>query len=554
MGAHFPSNGSAPAPSERIESKLLAPTDPLERLRALKTLGLRGKLQANVREFWRSGRAFEEGGQSAFLNAYGNLLSPSDHEARFHTLLGQTAGTGALPNAALAEQASQMRTLINPELDKVRIAWATGNEADWEQVAPFYKTHAALLIPRAWAMQASNPQRASALFSAIDPRTRAPAEEWRLRRILVRNAIRGQSYGEAYDLAASHGLSFEGATRTDAHIAELMAGWIALTYASLPELALEHYRRVTDQQTGPWIGSKAWRGRARALKMAGQELAANQALRTCAAYQTTLYAFLCLEDLNTPLKVASTRHAEQDPRFAELLAITRSLIAADRPERDILPFVRSAFEVAARPQDQAALGALLQNRTDLAFTHTMGVLETRGTAAFSFKAMRTLNPAWQIPKTLDPAILQAIIAQESQFRPSVASPAGATGLMQLMPATAKAMAEELDLAWTPSLLTDPSQNMALGAHYYRKLLNRYDGAHLLALSAYNAGPSRTQAWLKDFGDPRTGIIAAEDWIDALTIGETRLYVQRVLTNILLYRAAERPRGIDISLPQLMTGL
>ena len=192
-----------------------------------------------------------------------------------------------------------MRRLIPEDLDKVRIAWATGAQADWEQGAQPRRTHAALLIPRAWAAQATNPQRASALFSAIDPKPKT-AGTWRLRRILIRNAIRAKSYGEAYDLAASHGLDFSGDTKTDAQIAELMAGWIALTYAGLPELADEHYGRITDQTSGPWIGSKAWRGRARALQLAGDEAQARDAPQTCAAYQTTLYALLCLEDLGTP--------------------------------------------------------------------------------------------------------------------------------------------------------------------------------------------------------------------------------------------------------------
>ena len=65
-------------------------------------------------------------------------------------------------------------------------------------------------------------------------------------------------------------------------------------------------------------------------------------------------------------------------------------------------------------------------------------------------------------------------------------------------------------AWSPSLLRDPQQNIRLGAQYYQNLLDRYDGSHLLALSAYNAGPSRTDAWLADFGDPRTGRIQPED--------------------------------------------
>ena len=97
VGAHFPPNGSGPERGERAENNLTRQTNPLTRLRTLKTLGLRGQLQAGVKDLWRSGAAFTAEEQANFLNEYRPFLSAHDHEMRFHAILGQTAETGDLP-------------------------------------------------------------------------------------------------------------------------------------------------------------------------------------------------------------------------------------------------------------------------------------------------------------------------------------------------------------------------------------------------------------------------------------------------------------------------
>ena len=99
-------------------------------------------------------------------------------------------------------------------------------------------------------------------------------------------------------------------------------------------------------------------------------------------------------------------------------------------------------------------------------------------------------------KGIDPALLLAIIQTESNFRPTATSAAGAIGLMQLLPSTARVLASELQIAWHgESTLRDPHLNLEMGTHYFQKLLDRYDGNATLALIAYNAGPARVDASL-----------------------------------------------------------
>jgi soluble lytic murein transglycosylase len=134
------------------------------------------------------------------------------------------------------------------------------------------------------------------------------------------------------------------------------------------------------------------------------------------------------------------------------------------------------------------------------------------------------------------ALLLAVARQESQFDPSAISPAGARGLMQLMPATARAVARELEIAFrADALLAEPAYNLRLGAHYLSRQLERF-GEPALALAAYNAGPGRVEAWLAQYGDPRgRGRHALVDWIERIPFRETRNYVQRVLEGAEVYR-------------------
>ena len=136
--------------------------------------------------------------------------------------------------------------------------------------------------------------------------------------------------------------------------------------------------------------------------------------------------------------------------------------------------------------------------------------------------------------------------QESSFEVGVISPAGARGLMQLMPATAQIVSRQLGESTSPAALTsDPDQNMRLGTAYFAGLMDRFGGALPFAAAGYNAGPNRVDTWLAENGDPRgqiqgagnsAGQIDMIDWIELIPINETRNYVQRVLENVVVYRA------------------
>ncbi len=128
-------------------------------------------------------------------------------------------------------------------------------------------------------------------------------------------------------------------------------------------------------------------------------------------------------------------------------------------------------------------------------------------------------------------LLLAVSRQESAFAPDVVSPAGARGLMQLMPATAKMVAKQHRVNYRQLHdLENPSINVQLGSHYYKDMIKKFNGNRILATAAYNAGPHRVSRWLQDSG----GLMPFDAWIETIPFKETRNYVQNVLAFSAIY--------------------
>ena len=140
-------------------------------------------------------------------------------------------------------------------------------------------------------------------------------------------------------------------------------------------------------------------------------------------------------------------------------------------------------------------------------------------------------------------MVHAITRQESQFAQNALSHAGARGLMQLMPGTAREQAGKIGLSYSPStLIDDPNYNIRLGNAYFSRMMDYFGGSYPLAVCAYNAGPGNVNKWLRANGDPRSGSIDWIDWIERIPFYETKNYVQKVLENAVVYEAMNPPRA------------
>jgi soluble lytic murein transglycosylase len=146
------------------------------------------------------------------------------------------------------------------------------------------------------------------------------------------------------------------------------------------------------------------------------------------------------------------------------------------------------------------------------------------------------NPLWinkyAEQQNLDPALLSAVILEESRFDPQAISVSGARGLMQIMPATGKEIAKKLKIRpYGDPHLYDPEINIRFGSWYLARLLEEFGGKFYLAVAAYNAGPKAVRDWLA-----RSSDLAEDEFVEKIPYLETRNYVVRVLTSYQVYRS------------------
>jgi soluble lytic murein transglycosylase len=148
---------------------------------------------------------------------------------------------------------------------------------------------------------------------------------------------------------------------------------------------------------------------------------------------------------------------------------------------------------------------------------------------------------------LDPAFVYGLIRQESRFIMDARSHVGASGLMQVMPATAKWTAKKIGLtSFTPDQITDREVNVAIGTGYLKLVLDDFEGSMPLATAAYNAGPGRSRTW-------RNGpVLEAAIWAENIPFQETRDYVKKVLSNTTNYAAilTRQPQSLKARLGQV----
>ncbi len=297
------------------------------------------------------------------------------------------------------------------------------------------------------------------------------------------------------------------------------------------------YRYGAAAQT-PQTRSKGFYWAGLASARAGDRTESERYYAMAAAYPDRFYGQLALKELGRPIpplrKVAlAAPSAERRTEFAKA-PLTRAVreVSRSAPWSTGIRFYREIAQSADTPEEHLLVADLAREigRRDLA----VNVLEAAGADGLDM-FVETGFPTLTLPAGLDWTMAHAIARQESQFAANAISHAGARGLMQLMPGTAREQAGKLGLQYmSASLIEDPQYNLRLGTAYFARMLDYYDGAYPLAIAAYNAGPGNVNKWLRANGDPRTGAIDYLTWIERIPFFETKNYVQRVIENAAVY--------------------
>lgn len=522
------------------------PTTALGKLRDADYWLARGETErgvSEIRQVWIA-TEFSPFDEKAVLLKYGTYLRPVDHvqhldsllwDGRFEaakrmlTMVDIGHRKSAEARIALAHQASNAERLVrqvprerlsDPGLLYERMRWRRRSD-EWDGAVDILD-HAPkdLVRPKAW---------------------------WSERELLARHALQNGDISLAYRLAARHGMS-DGASYADA---EFLAGWIALRFLKEPRTAYEHFQRLYGEVSRPVSVARGayWVGRS--AQDLGDRAGAAQWFAIAARHLTTYYGQLAAAQIGADGKAAVLEDPRPTPQdkdafeSKELVRIARALgevEAADFAKR----FVLRLSDQASTPAEHALVATLAEEiaRPDLA------VSAARRASYAGVTLLAEGYPLTDMPEggSVERPLVLAMTRQESGFDQFAVSRAGARGMMQLMPGTAKTMAKELQIPFSQQrLLSDVGYNITLGRAFLEGLLEKYGGSYVLAVAAYNAGPARVNQWVRDLGDPRARDTDVVDWVESIPFSETRNYVQRVMENLQVYRLRLGDRALAFSL-------
>jgi soluble lytic murein transglycosylase len=485
--------------------------------------------------------------EKKILDRYGSMLTAEHHRARIDRLLypDEKGATEAALRVSKLLSADEQKKVAA----RIAVVQRGGNAGKLLDALPAGAVNAdvGLRFNRIqWLRRKGKDREAEAWKMLLD----APSEPnvlldlnnwWVERRVNCRSALNAGKSRIAYEIAAKHGL-----VSGDAFIeAEFLAGWIALRFLSDPHTALRHFvslRGAATSSKSIALG-EYWLGRT-ALALGDQGTAIVH-FHGAAKYPQYFYGQLGRQALDarpahlavtsTPLPtdadiqsflsndavraigIARTTGFEGvTPQF--FLALSRKLTS---PAEVVL--LAELAKLLGNPQIALRLSKIAFNR-DLPvgdYALPVGVMP-------AFKSLLT--------DRVDPALVHALSRQESEFNAAAKSPVGASGLMQLMPGTARAVAKQYKVKFEVAQLTNAAYNTQLGEAHLRDLINSYNGSYFLSLAAYNAGGGRVAEWMRAFGDPRDPQVDPIDWIERIPFTETRQYVVKIMETLQLYRS------------------
>ncbi|RAK28957.1 soluble lytic murein transglycosylase [Falsochrobactrum ovis] len=363
-----------------------------------------------------------------------------------------------------------------------------------------------------------------------------PDAWWIERRQLSRELLDIGDAQLAYQIAAAHAAE----SPAKAVEAEFHAGWYALRGLKQPKLAMPHFAKIAATASGAISASRAyyWLGRAAEEGAQGN----NEAYyRQSARYGTSFYGQLSAEKLGIQLPALSY----PSPTDAERVRFSGRPAVQAIKRLEQIGYSHLAAPLYTRlAQELNNIGelALLAVMAEKNQSHYLALRVGKLALQRGLDVGALSHPIGAIPASADIdrtglSLAYAIARQESEFNVAAVSSAGARGLLQLMPATAKGVASRNNINFTAQkLTTDAAYNATLGSFYLAEQLDRFEGSYVLTIAGYNAGPARATQWVEKYGDPRgKSLEEVVDWIERIPYSETRNYVQRVMENYQVYK-------------------
>ena len=488
-----------------------------------------------LRKAWIDGD-FPKNLERHFLKKHRKALRVEDHNARLDRLLWDERAGAA--RRLLRHAGTKHRQLGEARLRllgrRPGVDWAI------RQVPRDLRSHPGLVFERArWRRRAGKDAGARELLRDPPAELGRPGKWWSEQSLQIREAIERRLFDQAYAIASNHRQTAAGPVSE----AEWLAGWLALRFLDRPDAAARHFQAMYERVRYPISRARGayWSGRA--AKAAGDDKAAADWFQRAASHPTTFYGQLAGKALSLASRYPDgppPASPEERERFEARQLVQAARILGEAGDFETMQtFVTHLSRRAGSPVEHVLASRLGQAYGAAHISVRAAKRAWRNGVPLMAETWPLAFGADDIARLSDPpklALLLSLARQESEMDPQAVSRAGALGLMQLMPATARQVSRGLGLAYSRSRLrTDPAFNIALGGTYLAELLETFGGNEALALAAYNAGPNRVRQWLRTYGDPRSGSVDSVDWIELVPFAETRNYIQRVLESAEVYR-------------------
>ncbi len=361
---------------------------------------------------------------------------------------------------------------------------------------------------------------------------------WRERNYYARESLQDKKFKDAYKIASKHGMSLFGPEYMEA---EWLSGWIALEKLKNNNDAVKHFARIVGKAKTSISSARGYYWYGIALEKSGNTTEATKMLQLAAKYPNTFYGQLAAtkitpsRDFTLPPAITVTKDTYNKVRHSELTSVIQMLMAEDMTKEATLFATKLSMLANNDAEKIATIDVLMKHIKSPMLAVT---ISRKFNKEKSLIDIYNSYPTLSLPQgiEIEKAMVMAIVRQESNFDTNAVSHAGARGLMQLMPATARRMAKDLKKPFNTDMLNDnPTYNVTIGSHYFAKILGELDNNYIMSIASYNAGYYRVKQWIKDYGDPRKGEINILDWVESIPFSETRNYVQRVSENLQLYR-------------------
>jgi peptidoglycan lytic transglycosylase len=506
--------------------------------RVLLIEGDRDGAERMVRNAWRFDELSDRLEDDAY-ELFSDLLTREDHRARMDKRIGAKDLAGA-------RRAAQR--LGSDELAIVKACGAVAAKSSKaldqlnDVAADARKDLGYTLCRVQWMLSQNNIDDAASLVIAAAPETMALQDTdqwWRERRLLARKLLDQGKFQTAYDVIAAAALPANEYYRADFHS---MCGWIALRYLNDPVTAATHFARIDEGAANPIVLSRAnyWRGRA--AEALGEKDAMRASYEAAARYPTAYYGQLARARLG--LDAIELRAPSPVVASDDTAATDERVRAADMlyqiGERDVaLYFAADLGEQSTDVPMLSALGELTARRNDAATMLQLGKPALGRGLALDYYAFPTIGipKHTQVAPEIERSMIYSVARTESAFDQRDKSPANAVGLMQVTPEAGRDTAKRFGVTYDwDRMVSDPVYNTQMGAAELSALVADYKGCHIMIFAGYNAGRGRVRDWVKAYGDPRDPNVDPVDWVERIPISETRNYVQRVMENLLVYRA------------------